>query len=50
MDSTMLKNCQKFDYGNPVPPAGAWLAQQDSPEAAWSLSLAFQPDAVPNTA
>ena len=48
MDSTELETHKKFDYGNPVPPAGAWLAQQTCPDIAWSMHLAFQPEAVPS--
>ena len=34
-----------FDRSNPVPPAGAWRAVQTTPEAPWSLDLAFTPAA-----
>ena len=34
-----------FDRGNPVPPAGAWRAVRPSPDAPWSLELAFTPEA-----
>jgi broad specificity phosphatase PhoE len=34
-----------FDRHNPVPPAGAWRAVRASPDAPWSLELAFTPEA-----
>lgn len=50
MDSAELEAYKKFDYGNPVPPAGAWLAQQSHQQTAWTLHLAFQPETVPSAA
>ena len=35
-----------FDHNNPLPPAGAWLAERPSLGAAWSLRLAFKPEPV----
>lgn len=32
---------KQFDRGNPIPPAGAWLATNTSPEARWQLDLVF---------
>jgi broad specificity phosphatase PhoE len=34
-----------FDRNNPLPPAGAWRAVRASPDAPWSLELAFTPEA-----
>jgi len=34
-----------FDRSNPLPPAGAWRAVRASPDAPWSLELAFTPEA-----
>ncbi len=40
--STLLKNyC--YDYGNPLPTAGAWRVERDGAESAWKLDLAFVP-------
>ena len=50
MDSTEIEQHKKFDYGNPVPPAGAWLVQQDHPDSGWSRQLAFVPEVVPSAA
>ncbi|MEZ4681969.1 MAG: histidine phosphatase family protein [Caldilineaceae bacterium] len=35
--------CRKFDRGNPVPPAGVWLATRDTIETPWHLELVFTP-------
>lgn len=35
----------KFDRRNPLPPAGAWRALRPAAEGAWSLDLAFTPQA-----
>ena len=35
-----------FDHGNPLPPAGAWLAERLTENQPWSLSLAFTPQTV----
>jgi broad specificity phosphatase PhoE len=36
-----------FDRQNPVPPAGAWLAQRSNSEEDWQLCLAFTPGHPP---
>lgn len=36
--------CRKFDRGNPVPPAGVWLATNSTNETPWHLDLVFTPD------
>ena len=42
LDPKLLSQYQsRFDRGNPVPPAGAWRAVRASPDAPWSLELAF---------
>lgn len=44
--SAVDEYCRKFDRGNPLPPAGVWLATNDTPdvaEDAWQLSLVFTP-------
>jgi len=50
MDSSELERHKKFDYGNPVPPAGAWVCQRSAVDSGWSLQLAFVPEVVPSTA
>jgi broad specificity phosphatase PhoE len=35
--------CRKFDRGNPVPPAGVWLAANSTSEIPWRLALLFHP-------
>ena len=34
---------QKFDGFNPLPPAGAWLAERNTDATAWNLDLMFTP-------
>lgn len=46
MDAAMLEAQRRFDHANPVPPAGAWEAWRDSPEAPWQLRLAFIPQGI----
>lgn len=36
-----------YDHRNPLPPAGAWLAQRNGQGEAWALELVFTPQAVP---
>ena len=46
MDAKQLAHYQStFDRRNAVPPAGAWRAVRASPDAPWSLELAFTPEA-----
>jgi broad specificity phosphatase PhoE len=46
LDSQQLAHYQAtFDRRNPAPPAGAWRAVRASPDAPWSLDLAFTPEA-----
>jgi broad specificity phosphatase PhoE len=46
LDHKLLAHYQStFDRRNPVPPAGAWRAVRTSPDAPWSLELAFTPEA-----
>ena len=33
--------CRKFDRGNPVPPAGVWLAANSTNETPWHLAMAL---------
>jgi broad specificity phosphatase PhoE len=45
MDAKQLAHYQStFDRRNPAPPAGAWRAVRASPDAPWSLDLAFTPE------
>jgi broad specificity phosphatase PhoE len=32
-----------YDHGNPLPPAGAWLAEKSEGSEAWNFSLVFTP-------
>lgn len=41
--ATVDEYCRKFDRGNPVPPAGVWLAANASCETPWQLELVFTP-------
>jgi len=46
LDSKQLAHYKStFDRSNPLPPAGAWRAVRVSPDAPWSLELAFTPEA-----
>jgi broad specificity phosphatase PhoE len=46
LDSRQLEHYKStFDRRNPAPPAGAWRAVRTSPDAPWSLDLAFTPEA-----
>ena len=47
MQQTELDQHKTFDYGNPLPPAGAWLAVQNGSDKSWNLNLAFKPDPLP---
>jgi broad specificity phosphatase PhoE len=49
VDAETLKGYQ-FDYGNPLPPAGVWLARRLEDDQPWDLHLAFQPESAPVSA
>ncbi|MEZ4864083.1 MAG: histidine phosphatase family protein [Caldilineaceae bacterium] len=38
--------CRTYDRGNPLPPAGVWLAANSTGEAPWRLELVFTPQKV----
>ncbi len=42
--TTVDEYCRKFDRGNPLPPAGVWLAT-GSPTTTWQLDLIWTPQA-----
>jgi phosphohistidine phosphatase SixA len=44
--ATLVSN-RKFDHNNPLPTAGAWMAQQEQPDGPWRLELAFIPQVQP---
>jgi len=46
MDEHELAHRKIYDYANPVPPAGAWLATREHSHVPWELELAFMPEAV----
>lgn len=46
--ATADEYCRKFDRGNPLPPAGVWLAMNSTIETPWQLDLVFTPQAVTN--
>jgi broad specificity phosphatase PhoE len=39
-----------YESGNPLPPAGAWLATRAHPQQPWALELAFTPLRMPVSA
>lgn len=41
--ATVDDYCRKFDRGNPLPPAGAWLATGSTTETPWHLELVWTP-------
>lgn len=41
--TTADEYCRKFDRGNPLPPAGVWLATGSTMETPWQLDLVFTP-------
>jgi len=49
MDAETSKE-YKFDYGNPLPPAGVWLGRRFDVDQPWDLHLAFQPETAPVSA
>ncbi len=40
----LARASQLFDAPNPLPPAGAWMAEQDGDENGWKLTLEFVPE------
>ena len=48
-EKTLAEHKKIFDHANPLPPAGAWLAERQDGEAAWSLRLAFKPEPIQDT-
>lgn len=44
MEQLALAQHSTFDYGNPAPPAGVWLAERQDNAPAWSLRLVFKPE------
>ncbi len=47
--ATVDDYCRKFDRGNPLPPAGVWLATGNMDAAPWGLELVFTPQVDPAT-
>jgi broad specificity phosphatase PhoE len=47
MGEAELARRKVFDFGNPVPPAGVWLAEKDDAQTEWELRLTFQPEPTP---
>jgi 2,3-bisphosphoglycerate-dependent phosphoglycerate mutase len=43
MDPKTVKSQLIYDRGNPLPPAGVWLAQRDHPDEPWQLEMVFRP-------
>lgn len=41
--TTVDELCRKFDRGNPLPPAGVWLATGNTTETTWHLEFVFTP-------
>lgn len=41
--ATVDEYCRKFDRGNPLPPAGVWLATGCATETPWHLELVWTP-------
>lgn len=41
--TTVDEYCRKFDRGNPLPPAGVWLATGCATETPWDLELIWTP-------
>lgn len=46
MDEDEIKRRLIYDHRNPLPPAGAWLAEQSGADQPWKLSLVFTPEAI----
>jgi probable phosphoglycerate mutase len=50
LDAQALAQHKKvFDHANPLPPAGAWLAERQDGQATWELRLAFKPNGIYTT-
>jgi len=45
--ATVDEYCRKFDRGNPLPPAGVWLATGCTTETPWQLDLVWTPQQEP---
>ena len=45
LDEDARKSQYQFDHGNPLPPAGVWAAERQTPDHPWELRLAFIPEA-----
>ena len=45
--ATVEDYCRKFDRGNPLPPAGVWLATGNIADGSWQLELVFTPQIAP---
>jgi 2,3-bisphosphoglycerate-dependent phosphoglycerate mutase len=43
MNPQKVNSQRIYDRGNPLPPAGVWQAQRESPAAPWQLELVFRP-------
>jgi broad specificity phosphatase PhoE len=48
MDPREVNSQRIFDRGNPLPPAGVWQAQRESPAEPWLLELVFRPQIQSN--
>jgi broad specificity phosphatase PhoE len=44
MDAATLATYTRFDHGNPLPPAAAWLVARPNDQAPWQWNLAFTPE------
>jgi broad specificity phosphatase PhoE len=47
MTGEALTRQRVYDYGNPLPPAAAWLAERNEEDQTWKLRLAFVPSKKP---
>jgi len=47
--ATVDEYCRKFDRGNPLPPAGVWLATGCTTETPWHVELVWTPQQEPVT-
>jgi broad specificity phosphatase PhoE len=48
MSAERLEKQRIFDHGNPLPPAGAWLAVRHDSEPDWRLRIAYLPPGAPD--
>jgi broad specificity phosphatase PhoE len=46
MDENTVKRQLIYDHRNPLPPGGAWLAEQPGTDQPWKLSLVFTPETI----